>query len=134
MTVAEIVEAALRKIGVVGHGQVATAEQAATGAQAFNLMIHAWVLDGLDLSLAPENLPLARMADYAAATDPGIPSALIEGTIFCLAARLAPEYDKAVMFDEEAFKAKMRNVLRKDVKATMEPALQRGAVYSRWRL
>lgn len=134
MTVAEIVEAALRKIGVVGHGQVATAEQAATGAQAFNLMIHAWGLDGLDLSLSPENQPLGRMADYSAATDPGIPSALIEGTIFCLAARLAPEYDKAVMFDEEAFKAKMRNVLRKDVKATMEPALQRGAVYSRWRL
>ena len=132
MTVAEIVEAALRKIGVVGHGQVATAEQAASGAQAFNLMIHAWGLDGIDLSLSPDDLPLSQMADYAAATDPGIPSALIEGTIYCLAARLAPEYSVAVQFDDEAFKAKLRNALRKDVKAIMEPALQRGAVYSRW--
>ena len=134
MTVAEIVQAALRKIGVVGHGQTATAEQSATGAQAFNLMVQAWRLDGMDLSLAPTSLPLSRMADYAAATDAGLPSGLEEGAIYCLAARLAPEYDKQIMFDDESFKAKLRNALMKDVRAEIEPALQRGAVYSRWRI
>jgi hypothetical protein len=132
MKVSAIVDAAYRKIGVVGHGMDATAEQVAAGAQAFNLMIQGWRLEGIDFWLSPTVDPLATLDDYALTEDAPIPSAFLEGTIYCLATRLAPEFTVPPQFSEEQFLPRMRAALVKIPTATIERTLQRGAVYPRW--
>jgi hypothetical protein len=132
MKLSAIVEAAYRKIGVVGHGMDATAEQIAAGAQAFNLMIQGWRLEGIDFWLAPDVDPLARLDDYALTEEAPVPSAFLEGTIYSLAARLAPEYSMQVQFDEDAFKRRMQAALIKVPTVEIDRTLQRGAVYPRW--
>lgn len=132
MKVSEIVNAAYRKIGVVGHGQAATAEQTAAGAEAFNLLIQGWRLEGIDFWLATEVDPLDALDDYALTEDAPIPSAFLEGTIYSLASRLAPEYTVPVQFDEDAFKRRMQAALVKVPTVDMDRTLQLGAVYPRW--
>ena len=132
MKVSEIVNAAYRKIGVLGHGQALNAEQIAAGAEAFNLMVQAWRLEGIDFWLAPDVDPLARLDNAELTEDAPVPSAFLEGTIYSLAVRLAPEYTAPVQFDEDAFKRRMQAAMVKvpDVKA--DYTLLRGAVYPRW--
>jgi len=111
MTVAEIVAAALRKIGVVQMGATPTADQIAYGADAFNAMVASWALEGINLWLSPDLGPLADYQPRAATDDAGIPAAFREGAVFCLAARIAPEYSLSAPFDDEGFKIKMRAAL-----------------------
>lgn len=132
MKVSEIVNAAYRKIGVVGHGQAATAEQTEAGAEAFNLMIQGWRLEGIDFWLAEEVDPLETLAEVALIAAAPIPSAFLEGTIYSLATRLAPEYTVPVQFDEDAFKRRMQSALVKVPTVEIDRTLQRGAVYPRW--
>lgn len=132
MKVSEIVNAAYRKIGVVGHGVAATAEQTAAGAEAFNLMIQGWRLEGIDFWLTPDVDPLLTLDSYALTEEAPIPSAFLEGTIYSLAARLAPEYSVQVQFDEDAFKRRMQAALVKVPTVKIDRTLQRGAVYPRW--
>jgi hypothetical protein len=132
MLVSQIVEAALRKIGVVGHGQAMTAEQLASGVQAFNLMLHGWALDGIDLTLFPD-IPAASIRDdYAGPEVAPIPSAFLEGTVFSLAARIGPEY--SIMIPEpEGFVRRMQAALIKVPEAQMPRTVVIGGVYPRWR-
>ena len=134
MNVSQIISAAYRKIGVVGHGQTATAEQTEAGAEAFNLMIQGWRLDGIDFWLAPTVDPLATLDNYDLTEEAPIPGAFLEGTVYSLAARLAPEYAVQVQFDERQFMGRMRAALVKVPTCAPDGALNRGAVYPRWRL
>ena len=128
MIISQLINTAYRKIGVVGHGQELTAEQAAAGLEAFNLMIFALSLDGIDFDLTPQSTPLATRVGYAATNDVPFPPAFWEGAIFILANRLAPEYSSQG-FNEESFKDKMRAALFKIVDADMPLGLRNGSVY-----
>ena len=130
MRVSEIVAAAMRKIGVVGHGQTASAEQIEAGVQAFNLMVQGWPLDGIDISLFPD-MPAAAILDNAEANDDlPIPSAFLESIVFCLAARLAPEY--MIPFPEpDAAIRRLQSALVKVPTAQMPRSTIIGAVYPR---
>jgi hypothetical protein len=131
MKLSAIVEAAYRKIGVGGEYQTLTAHQVAMGAQAFNLMVQGWRLDGIDIWLAPTVDPLVALDDYALTEEVPVPSAFLEGTIYSLATRLAPEFS-APGFDPDAFLGRMRAALVKVPTVEIDRTLQRGAVYPRW--
>ena len=131
MKVSAIVNAAYRKIGVVGHGMTLTAEQSEAGAEAFNLMIQGWRLEGIDFWLAPDVDPLATLDSAALTEEAPIPSAFLEGTVYSLANRLAPEYS-VPGFDEDQFKRRMQAALIKVPTVEIDRTLQRGAVYPRW--
>jgi len=126
-TIADIIEQAMRKIGVVGHGQTANGEQSRAALQTFNLMLHGWRLDGIDAwrmdaALGPPTSGLDPQ-DYEATADFPMPAAFREGAVYCLAARLAPEYMVPAAFSEEAFLSKMRAHLMVIDDAEIDPAL-----------
>lgn len=121
VTVADIIAQAYRKIGVVGHGQDATGEQSQAGLDAFNAMVHAWRLDGIDFY---SNLSTLDDAPDMVATDLfPMPASFREGSIYCLAARLSPEYSLPPMFDENSFKSQMRAALIEIPTSTIDPAM-----------
>lgn len=131
MNVQAIVTAAYRKIGVGGEFQALSAHQMAVGVDAFNLMIQGWRLEGIDFWQSVTVDPLATLDNYTATEDAPIPSAFLEGTIYSLATRLAPEYN-APGFDEDQFKRRMQAALVKVPTAELDRTIQRGAVYPRW--
>ena len=109
VTVSDIITTAYRKLGIVGHGQEATGEQAEAGLDAFNAMLHGWRLEGIDFS---SGLSVLQDAPDHAAADPfPLPATFREGATYCLAGRLAPEYSIGPQFDESAFKILMRSAL-----------------------
>lgn len=111
MIVSEIVSQALAKLGVVQHGSAPTADEMASGVRAFNAMVAAWTIDGINLWLAPDQDALADYQGRKATEESGIPPAFVEGAVFCLASRLAPEYDKAISWNEAQFLRRMRAAL-----------------------
>ncbi len=121
ITVSDIIDTAYRKIGVVGHGQTATGEQSEAGLGAFNAMLQGWRLDGLDFYSGLSVLDDAP--DHAATDTFPLPSAFREGTIYCLAGRLSPEYSMPPQFDENSFKAMMRAALVEIPTSYVDPAL-----------
>ena len=130
MLVSEIVAKALRLIGVVGHGQTATAEQIQDGVLSFNLMLHGWALDGLDLTLHPDAPAASIRKDYEANEPAPVPSAFLEGTIASLAARIAPEY--MVSFAEpDGFVRRMQAALISVPQAELSLTLRTGTHYPR---
>ena len=131
MIIAQLINTAYRKIGVVGHGQELNAEQAAAGLEAFNLMVFALSLDGIDFDQTPESTPMATRVGYAATNDVPFPPAFWEGAIFILANRLAPEYSSQG-FNEEQWKSGMRTALVKPVVSELPIGLVRGAVHPRF--
>ena len=130
MRVSEIVVAALRKIGVAGHGQTATAEQIQAGVQAFNMMIHGWRLEGMDISLFPNAPAAAILDDFEVGDEAPIPSAFLESVVFCLAARIAPEYQIAFA-EPEAATRRLQAALVQVPEVRMPQAVVAGAVYPR---
>lgn len=112
MTVADIINQALRKIGIVGHGQEANGEQARAALDAFNLMCHAWRLEGIDIWAVGAGIgnPTSGLDanDFDAASPFVAPAAFREGAVYCLAARIAPEYMVQVQFNERDYLRKMR--------------------------
>ena len=121
VTVADIIAQAYRKIGVVGHGQDATGEQSLAGLDAFNAMVHGWRLDGI--SFAPGSSVMDDTPD-SQITDPfPMPAAFREGAIYCLAARLSPEYSLPPQFDENGFKSMMRSALVEVPTSDIDPAM-----------
>jgi hypothetical protein len=131
MKISEIIAAAYRKAGIAGYGQPLSAEQAAAGLEAFNLMLTAWVLDGIYAYAAPNNVPFATVTDFASTADFPLAPAFREGTVFCLASRIAPEFS-AQGFDMESFMIKMRAAYMVIPTADMNLSLVRGAVYPRY--
>lgn len=87
----EIVTRALKKIGVVARDESANADDMDDGVQALNDMIFAWKLAGVDTShtalAATDTFPLA--AEYH------------EGTVYHLAERLSPDYERPRTFDAD---------------------------------
>jgi hypothetical protein len=95
-TVNDIVTRAYRKIGVVATDEAMTADQAAIGEDALNMMMHALVLDGIDTGWND-----AVLTDQFA-----MEPAFHEGLVYMLASRLAPDFS-APAFDESAFRIKI---------------------------
>jgi hypothetical protein len=92
-TVRDIVERALRKIGVVAIDEAMTADQAQIGLDALNMMMAALELDGIDVAWIEAELP-----DQFA-----MEPKFHEGLVYMLASRLAPDFSFP-SFDESRFK------------------------------
>ena len=121
VTVSDIIATAYRKIGVVGHGQTATGEQSAAGLEAFNAMVHGWRLDGISFA---SGMSVLDDTPDSQITDPfPMPAAFREGAIYCLAARLSPEYSLPPQFNEADFKSMMRAALTEIPTSTIDPAM-----------
>lgn len=97
-TCRDLVERAYRKIGVVATDESMTADQAAVGMDALNMMMHALVLDGIDTGYS--DLELADQFSLDARFD--------EGIVYMLASRLAPDFARPG-FDERRFRQGMAN-------------------------
>lgn len=132
MIVSEIVTQALAKLGVVQHGAAPTADEMASGVRAFNAMVAGWALDGINLWLAPDQDALADYQGRTATEESGIPSAFVEGAVFCLASRLAPEYDKAISWAEGPFLRRMRAALLVVPKMQVDAPMVRPPSQRRW--
>ncbi len=97
-TAQDIVTRALRKAGVVGHGENAASEDASAALEDLNMMLAAWKLSGVDithtaLSLA-DTFPLAD--DYE------------EGSVYMLASRILPDFKFPQAFDADDFFRKIQ--------------------------
>jgi hypothetical protein len=90
-TVADIVTRALRKLGVASASQPISASDLNDGADALNMMLHAWKLSGVDLAhvdvVSTDTFPLA--AEFE------------EGTVYVLASRISPDYEAPQNFDAD---------------------------------
>jgi hypothetical protein len=124
MKVNEIVSAALAKLDAVQMGAAPTADQMASGVRAFNAMISGWVLDGINLWLDHPS-PLSDFQGRGPQDESGVPAAFVEGAIYCLASRLAPEYEKQIAWDEGAYKRRMQAALVKMPAMTVERTMLR---------
>lgn len=82
-TQAEIIDGALRSLGVIGEGETANADQLLTALAALNQMITAWAEEGIDLQFFPQT--------DATAVIP-IPPWSERGVRACLSVELAAEY------------------------------------------
>ena len=94
-TVRDIVTRAYRKIGVVASDEPMTPDQASAGLDAFNDMVHGWDVFGvrlgaIDLDL---NSPFPLEPRFR------------EGTVYQLAARLAPDHAVAAPDPDAFFRA-----------------------------
>lgn len=96
-TCRDIVEDAFRTIGVVADDEPMTASQAENGIVALNRMMHAWLLDGIDVG--HQDLELADTFTLEPQFE--------EGTVYLLAERLAPKYSAPVEFSPSEFKRRL---------------------------
>jgi hypothetical protein len=92
-TALEIVERAFRKINVKAEDEGLTADQIAHGLQTLNSMMHGWELWGI----------LTTHVDMAVDTVFPLAAKFEEGTMYCLAMRLAPDYVAPVGFNADDF-------------------------------
>ncbi len=92
-TMAEIVNRAYRKIGVLAIDEELGGEEAAVGLEALNGMLHEWSLRGVDLSHS--DLGLADVFPLA--------DAYRDGVTYMLAARISPDYTVPAAFDADDF-------------------------------
>lgn len=86
-TARDIVEQAYRKIGVVASDEAMTADQAANGLIALNNMMHGWAVSGVDV----------LHSDLLSGSEFPLLPRFREGTVYMLAARIAPEYGLGAM-------------------------------------
>lgn len=96
-TVRDIVERAYRKIGVVASDEAMTADQGSSGVDALNMMMHGWILDGIDVGHV--DLTISDTFD--------LEPSFHEGAVYMLASRLAPDYSRPITFDDREFKQKL---------------------------
>ncbi len=112
-TVNDIVTRAFRLIGVVAQDEAMGADAGAAGLSAFNDMIQAWALDGVDTGIGDlaltDNFPLAPK--------------FREGVTYVLAARLSPAYSAPAGFDEHEFFRRVQAAYVAAPVATIDPAL-----------
>lgn len=92
-TMAEIINRAYRKLGVLAMDEELGGDEAAVGLEALNGMLHEWSLRGVDLSHADLGL-----ADVLPLSD-----AYRDGVTYMLAARIAPDYSVPAAFDADDF-------------------------------
>ena len=115
MMVRDLIERALRLIGVLAVDETLPGEHAEVGLRAYNAMRAAWTLDGIEFYEADQDLhhtpPFGREYDEAAA--------------HLLGARLAPEFGVRVTYDE-------RNWLRRLQAHAVTIAEARMPTFRRW--
>lgn len=114
-TVRDICTRALRKAGVVAHGEDAEAENASAALDDLNMMLAAWKLAGVDTSHTAlelsDTFPLA--GEYE------------EGTVFMLAGRMQPDFQFPPTFDADDFFRKIQAAYMEIEEATIPLALRR---------
>jgi hypothetical protein len=93
-TVRDIITRAFRKIGVTANDEELTADQAVTGLNALNAMMHAWTL----------RVRTWAHIDVALADDFPMPASFHEGVVYMLASEVAPDYSVASFSAEEWFR------------------------------
>ena len=96
-TARDIVERAFRKLGVVASDEPMTADQAQNGLDTLNMMMHAWMLDGIDVG----------HIDLQLADQFSLEPQFAEGTVYLLAERLSPDYSAPANFDPREFKKRL---------------------------
>ena len=122
-TVRDIITAAFAKIGVFD----ATATEVGRAVEAFNFMVSAWRMQGIDIWHAGEAIgdglpvPEINYADFEASAPFPMPDAFREAASYCLAEKLAPEYGKGV--DATAYLRQIQAGYAIDRKARMDPVL-----------
>lgn len=91
MQVQDIVLRAFRKIGVEAEDVELTEERRTRGRDAFNMMIHAWKLQGVDVGHTDlfSNSPFPFAPEFQ------------EGCVYLLAQRLSPDYQVPANFDAD---------------------------------
>lgn len=114
-TTRDVCQRALRKIGVLAHGETAEADNAVATLDDLNMMLAAWKLAAVDighttLSLS-DDFPLA--AEYE------------EGTVFMLASRISPDYKAPAMFDADDFFRKIQAAYADPPLITIDAAVLR---------
>lgn len=97
-TVRDIIETALRHIGVVALDDPMNADEAAGGLTAFNNMLSAWALDGIAITFTD-----AALADAFPLADK-----YREGVGYLLALRLSPGYTAPANFNADDFFRKIQ--------------------------
>ena len=90
-TVQSIIIAALRKLAVASEDETPSDAMLANGLEAYNNMLSAWVLSGVDL----------EHTDQALTDTFPIGDEFREGTIYSLAGRLSPDYVVPAQFDAD---------------------------------
>lgn len=90
-TTRDIIERAYRKLGVVASDEAMTADQAESGLDALNAMMHGFALFGIDL----------EHADLALSDDFSLADRFHEASVYALAQRIAP--DNMLGFDGDMF-------------------------------
>jgi len=83
MTVSDTIHAALRALGVLAAGEVASAGDAADGLSVLNQMLRGWKARGVDVGLT---------ADLALTDTVPLAPEFVEAAILLLALRLAADY------------------------------------------
>jgi hypothetical protein len=90
MKVLDICQRALSKIGVLSIGDDAQSEDADEALMAYNDMVAAWKLFGADTGYVEATLQ----------TTFPLGAEFVEGTVYMLATRLSPNYQKPIQFNE----------------------------------
>lgn len=120
-TARDIVERAYRKIGVVASDEAMTADQAQNGMDTLNMMMHGWMLDGIDVAHVDMDL-----ADQFT-----LPPEFQEGTVYLLANRIAPDQSRNPV-EERRFRNRL-SAAYMIVPAIAAPSALRRTPSQRWR-
>lgn len=83
-TARDLIDAAMRKIGIVAEDEALTADQAAHGAAVLNRMVSGWELQGVTVG----------WRETGVSEEVDLPLNLHDAVIFCLAERLGPDYQR----------------------------------------
>lgn len=92
-TVHDVISAAHRKLGILDQREDLDAHDAADSLFALNIMMHGWAAFGVDV----------EHTDVALADAFPLADKFIEGTIYLLASRIAPDYMVPQSFDADVF-------------------------------
>lgn len=109
-TIRDVIERAGRKAGM---GYTLNGDEFTAALDAFNDMVAAWKLDGIDIwgdDALNGDLPDVDVdhPTYAESDTFPMPNAFIEGATYLLAARIAVEYQYPVNFDADGFLRKVQ--------------------------
>lgn len=120
-TTRDIIERAHRKIGVVASDEPMTADQAQSGLDALNMMMHGWALV----------MPLWAHTNTTLNSTFPMEPAFHEGVVYQLAARLAPNF-MVQGFDPDQWFRALQNRYTQAPVAAMPSALLRTSSQRRW--
>jgi hypothetical protein len=112
--VRDIVQSAFRKIGVTALDAPMSAAEGSVGVDAFNIMVSAWKLQGVDIG----HTDLTVNDDFPLADE------FREGTIYLLAERLSPDFMVPASFDADAWFRTFQAAYAQDNEVSMNLALR----------